>query len=205
MLMVQANVTVPKISVLCHASQGAGNYAMAGRTWDPRFVYAWSNSRSSIMGPSQAADVLTIYDWHGNYGHPDHVQVHRVGVRAAELAGTPRVFEATMNRDHIRRLWGQAQDSGAAIGSPGEEDFDPDGPADDGNPFGMEEAALTHAVDVSAFIERKREAVRCHASQVTDTSFFLQMPTELFTLVFGTEWFIERGVPAALREGWLLD
>ncbi len=35
MLMVQANVTVPKISVLCHASQGAGNYAMAGRTWDP--------------------------------------------------------------------------------------------------------------------------------------------------------------------------
>ena len=59
MLMVQANVTVPKISVLCHASQGAGNYAMAGRTWDPRFVYAWPNSRSSIMGPSQAADVLT--------------------------------------------------------------------------------------------------------------------------------------------------
>jgi 3-methylcrotonyl-CoA carboxylase beta subunit len=59
MLMVQANVTVPKLSVLCHASQGAGNYAMAGRTWDPRFVYAWPNSRSSIMGPEQAADVLT--------------------------------------------------------------------------------------------------------------------------------------------------
>jgi 3-methylcrotonyl-CoA carboxylase beta subunit len=59
MLMVQANVTVPKLSVLCHASQGAGNYAMAGRTWDPRFVYAWPNSRSSIMGPEQAADTLT--------------------------------------------------------------------------------------------------------------------------------------------------
>jgi 3-methylcrotonyl-CoA carboxylase beta subunit len=59
MLMVQANVTVPKLSVLCHASQGAGNYAMAGRTWDPRFIYAWPNSRSSIMGPEQAADVLT--------------------------------------------------------------------------------------------------------------------------------------------------
>jgi len=59
MLMVQANVTVPKISLLAHASQGAGNYAMAGRTWDPRFVYAWPNSRSSIMGPEQASDVLT--------------------------------------------------------------------------------------------------------------------------------------------------
>ena len=75
----------------------------------------------------------------------------------------------------------------------------------DEGPFGMEEAALTHAVDVSAFIARKREAVRCHASQVTDTSFFLQMPTELFTLVLGTEWFIDRGVPADLRDGWLLD
>ena len=59
MLMVQANVTVPKISVLCHASQGAGNYAMAGRTWDPRLVFAWPGSRSSIMGPEQAADTLT--------------------------------------------------------------------------------------------------------------------------------------------------
>jgi 3-methylcrotonyl-CoA carboxylase beta subunit len=59
MLMVQANVTVPKISVLCHASQGAGNYAMSGRTWDPRLLFAWPNSRSSIMGPEVAADTLT--------------------------------------------------------------------------------------------------------------------------------------------------
>ena len=35
------------------------------------------------------ADVLTVYDWHGNYGHPDHIKVHTVGHRAAELAGTP--------------------------------------------------------------------------------------------------------------------
>ena len=52
--------------------------------------------------PSSAtrrADVLLAYDENGNYGHPDHVQVHRVGVRAAELAGTPQVLEATINRD----------------------------------------------------------------------------------------------------------
>lgn len=59
MLMVQANVTVPKISVYVNASQGAGNYAMAGPAWDPRFVFAWPNSRSSIMGAEQAVNVLT--------------------------------------------------------------------------------------------------------------------------------------------------
>src|SRR5437763_6261649 len=51
----------------------------------------------------EQADVLTIYDDHGNYGHPDHIQVHRVGLRAAELAGIQQVYEATMNRDDIRR------------------------------------------------------------------------------------------------------
>jgi 3-methylcrotonyl-CoA carboxylase beta subunit len=59
MLMVQANVTVPKISLLVHASQGAGNYAMAGRAWGPRFLFAWPNSRSATMGSEQAVGVLT--------------------------------------------------------------------------------------------------------------------------------------------------
>jgi 3-methylcrotonyl-CoA carboxylase beta subunit len=59
MLMVQANVTVPKISLLVHASQGAGNYAMAGRAWDPRFLFAWPNSRSATMGAEQAVKTLS--------------------------------------------------------------------------------------------------------------------------------------------------
>jgi 3-methylcrotonyl-CoA carboxylase beta subunit len=59
MLMVQANVTVPKFSVYVHASQGAGNYAMTGPAWDPRFLFAWPNSRSSIMGAEQAVKTLT--------------------------------------------------------------------------------------------------------------------------------------------------
>ena len=58
------------------------------------------------------ADVLTIYDSDGNYGHPDHIQVHRVGLRAAELAGTPRVFEGTINRDHIKRAMLAAAEAG---------------------------------------------------------------------------------------------
>src|SRR5439155_4236962 len=55
--------------------------------------------RLAAILADEDADVLTIYDDHGVYGHPDHIQIHRVGVRAAELAGTPRVYESTANRD----------------------------------------------------------------------------------------------------------
>ncbi len=152
----------------------------------------------------EAADVLTVYDWHGNYGHPDHIKVHTVGHRAAELAGIETVFEATMNRDHVVRLFIAAREAGAPIGPDGD-DFDPEGPADDGNPFGMAESELTHAVDVSAFVTAKRESVRAHRSQVTDTSFFLEMPDEVYTQAFGTEWFIKKGAAPGVRPGWLFE
>src|SRR3954449_5431236 len=58
------------------------------------------------------ADVITVYDDYGNYGHPDHIQVHRVGVRAAELAGTPDVYEMTMNRTEMMRMLEAARASG---------------------------------------------------------------------------------------------
>ena len=154
----------------------------------------------------EAADVLTVYDWHGNYGHPDHIQVHRVGHRAAELAGTPRVFEATMNRDHIVRMMAMAREMGLGDGAAGpEDDFDPAGPADDGNPFGMSEDELTHAVEVAEWLHLKRASMRCHGSQISDSSFFLEMPDEAFAGSFGTEWFIERGAEPGLRTGWLFE
>jgi LmbE family N-acetylglucosaminyl deacetylase len=153
----------------------------------------------------ERADVLTTYDWHGNYGHPDHIQVHRVGHRAAQLAGTPAVFEATINRDEVRRQVQAARAAGEPIFDTADEEFDVDGPADDGNPFGMTEEEITHAVDVSAYVSRKRAAVAAHRSQVTDTSFFLQMPDERFVQAFGTEWFIKIGDPPGVRPGWLFD
>jgi len=151
----------------------------------------------------ESADVLTTYDWHGNYGHPDHIQVHRVGNRAAELAATPTVFEATMNRDHIVKMIMAAREAGGEV--PGGEDFDPAGPADDGNPFGMAEQELTHAIDVTGYIAAKRESMRCHASQITDTSFFLMMPDDVFSGSFGTEWFIKHGAEPGPRPGWLFE
>ena len=149
----------------------------------------------------EQADVLTVYDWHGNYGHPDHIKVNIVGHRAAEMVGVDRVFEATMNRDHIIRMVEAAREAGALFG----EDFDPNAGADDGNPLGMLESELTHAVDVSAYLTAKRESLRAHRSQITDTSFFLEMPDEAFDQSFGTEWFILKGAEPGLRPGWLFE
>ena len=50
----------------------------------------------------EAADVLTVYDERGGYEHPDHIQVHHVGRRAAELVGTLRVYAATVDADALR-------------------------------------------------------------------------------------------------------
>ena len=150
---------------------------------------------------SENADTLTVYDWHGNYGHPDHIAVHRIGHRAAEIAGTAHVYEATMNRDHMTRMFAAQR---AAAASTGEDshvpDWNPDEGADDGNPFGMLESELTTAVDVTAFMKQKRDSIACHASQVSDSSFFMQMPPDAFSMAFGTEWFIRKGAPAGIHE-----
>jgi 3-methylcrotonyl-CoA carboxylase beta subunit len=59
MIMVQSNLRVPKFSVLCHASFGAGNYGMAGRGYEPRFLFAWPHSQCATMGAEQAAKTLS--------------------------------------------------------------------------------------------------------------------------------------------------
>jgi 3-methylcrotonyl-CoA carboxylase beta subunit len=59
MLMVQANLDVPKFTIMCNGSFGAGNYAMCGRAYDARFLFAWPNSQISVMGGEQAAKTLT--------------------------------------------------------------------------------------------------------------------------------------------------
>lgn len=165
-------------------------------------------ARLATILDEEHADVMTCYDWHGGYGHPDHIQVHQVGHRAVELASQrPRLLESTMNRDAMRRLRERAL---AAAGSAGAEprenaDFDPDGPMDDGNPMGTPEAEIHWQVDVSAYLDRKREALRAHASQVTDIGSFLGMPPEMFAAFFGAEYYIEPGRPPGMLRGWFLD
>lgn len=49
---------VPHISIIVGASYGAGNYAMCGRSYKPRFMFTWPNGRCSVMGPEQLAGVM---------------------------------------------------------------------------------------------------------------------------------------------------
>jgi len=60
MINAVANSTVPQFSVLIGGSYGAGNYAMCGRAYDPRLLFAWPTSRIAVMGAEQAAGVLAI-------------------------------------------------------------------------------------------------------------------------------------------------
>jgi LmbE family N-acetylglucosaminyl deacetylase len=138
----------------------------------------------------ERADVLTVYDRNGGYGHPDHVQVHRVGIAAARQAGTPVVLEATVPARAFRtllavlRLLGHPAGRSAPLGT--QHVF-----ADPGR--------ITHRVRVTGALRAKRTAMAAHRSQrrgggtVRLLDHVLRLPLPLFGLVFGHEWFVERG------------
>src|SRR5215475_8658690 len=141
----------------------------------------------------ERAVVLTCYDEHGGYGHPDHIQVHRVGMCAAALAGTPRVYQNTMNRDHMERGRAAYAEQAAAAGVEMDD-------LDDSDDWGKPESVITAAVDVTPYLEHKRRAMRAHASQISEASFFLALPEEAFRYGFGTEWFIRDGQGPGITE-----
>lgn len=136
------------------------------------------------------ADVVTIYDPSGGYGHPDHVQVHHVGLRAAELAGTRVVLEATVDRGLLCRALRLVK---RLPGVPA--DLRPERFA---NAYTASEK-LTHRVDVRRFTRQKRASMAAHASQasadegVRTLAVLLRLPGPVYRRVLGREWFVERG------------
>ncbi len=140
----------------------------------------------------ESTDVLVVYDEHGGYGHPDHVQVHTVGMAAAERAGTPVVYMTTMDRGFMLELRRRAAES----------EFGPEDNLEGADTMGEPSERITTEVDVRSYVEAKREAMRAHASQIGEESFFLSMPDDLFTEVWGQEWFIRvRPEPVGLGDG----
>ncbi len=138
----------------------------------------------------ERADVLTVYDPAGGYGHPDHVKLHAVGLRAAALAVTPVVLEATVDRRALLRLvrWLRL-----VPGLPPE--FRARGLD---HAFSAPER-LTHRVDVRSQLARKRAAMAAHASQRTggrtprSIDVYLRLPAPVFRWAFGREWYVEVG------------
>src|SRR5699024_3255909 len=126
------------------------------------------------------------------YGHRDHVRVHQVGARAAEIArerGVPvRVLWATVPRDLLCRVIDLV---GRVYRFPPEfdrESFD--------RAF-VAAADVTHRVPVRRYSRAKRAAMRAHASQAADDGggdrtlgMLLRIPRPLFDVVLGREWFV---------------
>lgn len=134
-----------------------------------------------------SADVLTIYDPNGLYGHPDHIQVHRVGRLAGERAGLAHVYEATVGRE---RAFEGFRAMAAEMEARGLE-----GPNIDAIPnFGVPEADLAYIVDVSAHTRTKRDALARHRSQVSMENGFLALPDEYYAQMFALEHFALPGV-----------
>ena len=144
----------------------------------------------------ERADVLTSYDRAGGYGHPDHVQVSRVARRAAELAGTPVLLEATADRQSLLRALRLISRL-----SPGTAAIDPQRFA---TAF-SDRAEITHRIDVRRYWRSKRAAMAAHHTQSTSDagsrslSWFVKLPGPLFRLVFGREWYVEAGRPGGAQ------
>jgi LmbE family N-acetylglucosaminyl deacetylase len=135
----------------------------------------------------EQADLLISYDEQGGYGHRDHVQVHRVGARAAELTGT-RVVEATIPRElvamaalplvalRLMRRYRLAEMQH----------------------YGTPQSAITHRIDVRRYAAPKQRALAAHQTPLYSTGrgsrlfrLMVRLPVPLFRLVAGREWFAE--------------
>ncbi len=139
----------------------------------------------------ERADVLTVYDARGGYGHPDHVQVHRVGTLAAAIAGTPVVLEATVPSRPFDVALRVARLLGHGLGRP-----TPLGP----RRLFTEGRRITHRVRVHDHLDAKRRAMAAHGSQRRGESdggdrvldLLVRLPRPLFGWVLGHEWFVEQ-------------
>ncbi|MGI8491246.1 MAG: PIG-L family deacetylase, partial [Acidimicrobiales bacterium] len=125
-------------------------------------------------------DVVVTYDERGGYGHPDHIQAHRITMAAAESTGIPaKVYFGVFPRSAFHQFRQVLIDAGVEPPFPPEEEPE----------FGVDDALITTTVACPDTVGRKYEALAAHASQ-TDNTFFLQMGREVFSTLFGTEWFV---------------
>jgi LmbE family N-acetylglucosaminyl deacetylase len=131
------------------------------------------------------ATAIVVYDAGGIYGHPDHVQVHRVGVRAAAMAGVHTVYQATVDREYLHFVETHLVDhAGDAVPGP--------------LSIGVPSVLVTTMVDVRTCLAAKRRAIAAHASQVPETSSAMTMPSATFADVYGYEWYVRTGPPGII-------
>lgn len=102
-----ATANVPKITIVIGGSYGAGNYAMCGRAYSPRFLFLWPNARTSVMGGEQAASVLATvkrdnFDKKGETWSQEDEEAFKAPIRAKyETEGCPYYSTARLWDDGI--------------------------------------------------------------------------------------------------------
>jgi LmbE family N-acetylglucosaminyl deacetylase len=150
---------------------------------------------------AEQAGVLLSYDAQGGYGHPDHVRVHEVGARAAELTGI-RVLEATLPRELVATAFYPLRLLRLTVR------YDP---AVIRHCY-LPRSAITHRINVRRYAARKRAALAAHhpgpgrgtGRAAGLARVMLALPVPLFAVCFGREWFAEPGATrTAIRRGIL--
>lgn len=183
---------VARVVHLGYADSGLGPEVAPDPPGRTRFVRADTDEAATKLAAllrEEHVDVLLGYDPNGGYGHPDHVKVHHVARRAAQLAGTPLLLEATVPRDTIRKAIRLA----AKVYR-----FPPDFDASAFDRAFSARRDITHRINVRRHIAAKRASMRAHASQASadggadrTLAAFLRIPRPLYDLVFGREWFVD--------------
>ena len=135
-------------------------------------------------------DVVVTYDANGFYGHPDHIQAHRITMSAAESTAVPsKVYFTAVPRSAIEQFATRLKELGL--------DF-PDGEHEgEGEPvaegpsveWGTPDEEVTTIIDVSGVTDQKFDSLLAHASQ-SDNIFFVRMGREVFSEVMNREAFV---------------
>jgi N-acetyl-1-D-myo-inositol-2-amino-2-deoxy-alpha-D-glucopyranoside deacetylase len=152
--------------------------------------------------------VVVHYDKNGGYGHPDHINAHRVAVAATRAAANPDRYPELGPAHRVRSRYETAFGSGRwlelmakmrARGIPLPWDYDETLDAGDAGEAGDEpdaprpgtvEAPVTTVVDVSPWLAAKRTAMTCHRTQRQDFGWAIDLPEDLALEAFGFERFV---------------
>jgi len=127
--------------------------------------------------------VLITYDEIGGYGHPDHIQAHRVAMRAAELADKWQVRKIYWNaipKSMITRGIEEMKKIGSNF-------FGADS-ADD-IPFAKDDALITAVIDGTEYVDRKMAAMKAHETQIAVDGPFFALSNNLGTQIWGQEFY----------------
>ncbi|OEJ94557.1 N-acetyl-1-D-myo-inositol-2-amino-2-deoxy-alpha-D-glucopyranoside deacetylase [Streptomyces thermolilacinus] len=153
--------------------------------------------------------VLVTYDPDGGYGHPDHIQAHRVAMRAADLAADPAYAPGLGAPHRIAKIyWNRvprpvAEEGFAALRAATDVTFP--GVADIGDvPGVVDDELVTAEIDGTAYADRKAAAMRAHATQIVVRGRFFALSNDLGQPLFDREYYQlargESGAPAGERE-----